>query len=179
MLVDHGSRAQRLPTTREEGPSLYFLASNGDHDAQVEMAQMALAEGVAGQVPMPDALVAAINWSHMATTSTRASHLLAYAGVLLSLASYAVSQGTPEEDCSEQLAAALAIVDKAADAGHSGAEMLSFALASRMSAIAVARAKVLRELVNIAPMSLDEKQQDQGSLEWLANILTSDNLGSC
>ena len=104
---------------------------------------------------------------------------MVYAGVLLSYANHVISEGTPEEECSEQFSAALAIVDKAADAGHSGAEMVSFALASRMKAPAIARAKVLRELVFIAPLSAQEKQEDQASLEWLASVLTSDSLGSC
>ena len=179
MLVDHGSKAQGLPTPREEGPSLYFLASNGDHDAQLEMAHMALADGVSGVLPLRDAILEAKNWANMATTSGRVRHMLPYAGILLTQASLAVENGVAEDDCGELLSGALAIVDKAADLGHSGAEMVSFAIASRVSANTIEHAQSLRDQIIIAPLTDAEKRDDQAGLEWLANTLTSDALGSC
>ncbi len=178
-MLDQGPIAEELPAEPEQGPNLYVLACSGDHDAQLQMAHLALAEGVAGVIPMRDAILEAKNWANMATTSGRARHMLAFAGMLLTQASFAVSNGVPEDDCGELMAGALAIVDKAADAGHSGAEMVSFALASRLKVKTIERAQAMQANIIIAPLTAEEKRDDQAGLDWLTSALTADALGSC
>lgn len=97
------------------------------------MAHLLIAQGLAGDLPLNAAFTLALIWGHMAATSCRALHLLAYAGLLLAQISQVEGDPVASGEHDESFATALAIIDAVADAGHGRAEVISFALASRVS----------------------------------------------
>ena len=122
----------------------FFRAANGDHDAQVEVAHRIVGQGLSGELPLDASIALALIWGHMAATSCRAPHLLAYAGLLLAQLSQLGEEALTNPANDDSFATALAIVDAVADAGHSRAEVVSFALASRVTPAIIAKATALR-----------------------------------
>ena len=151
--------------------SAYALAAAGDHDAQVEMAHIVLADGLAGTVAMNDAILLALMWSNMAATSGNASHALTHAAVLLVQAGRAIEDGHTEAECQGVYAQALAITDRVADTGHARAELVALTLAAQLPAETIAKAQSLRANININPLSADERIEGDKGLNWIISRL--------
>ena len=160
-------------------PPVYFLAAKGDHDAQAEMARLMISSGVDGDVPIDTAVSLALFWGQMAATSRKASHLLGYAGLLLSELSRTSDEAVASGDCEDQFATALAIIDSVADAGHNRAEFISFAMASRVPAAVIAKASALKSQFAVEPLTDDEKRPDDAGMQMIAAALGADALGVC
>ena len=158
--------------------SVHLLAACGDHDAQMTMSQLMIEAGADGDLPLDRAISLGMLWAEMAATSGKAEHLFAYAGLLMAQASQAPDDAAAG-DYDDQFAVALAIVDVAADMGHSRAEFLSFALASRVGPDVVAKAMALNPQFAMQPLTPEEMQGDDDWLRTVAAALQDDTIGSC
>lgn len=162
-----------------QAPAAYFRAARGDHDAQAAMASLMIEQGLAGDVPLDAAITMALIWSHMATTSGKACHLLAYAGLLLAQASRAPVEVYESGAFDDYFATALAITDAVADAGHGRAEIIAFALASRVSPAVIAKAVEMKRQFEVAPLSDEDRQSDIAAMQGVVDALGADAMGSC
>ena len=157
----------------------YIRAARGDHEAQADMANLMIQQGRAGDVPMDAAITMALIWSHMATTSGKSAHLLGYAGLLLTQASRAPIDEYDSGAFDDAFATALAITDAVADAGHAQAEIIAFALASRVSPAVIAKAVEMKRWFVVAPLSDDDKHGDIGAMQGIVDALGVDAMGTC
>ena len=157
----------------------FFRAANGDHDAQIDVANRIVAQGLAGELPLDAAIALALIWGHMAATSGRATHLLAYAGLLLAQLSQLDEETVSSPAQEDSFAMALAIVDAVADAGHSRAEVVSFALASRVSPVIIAKAKALKVGIVVAPLNDNDRREDNDGMIGMVEALRLDAMGAC
>lgn len=171
MQVDHCQLGQ--------APAAYFRAARGDHDAQAAMANLMIEQGLAGDVPLDAAITLALIWSHMATTSGKSAHLLGYAGLLLTQASRAPIEEYDSGAFDDAFATALAIADAVADAGHAQAEIIAFALASRVSPAVIAKAVQMKTRLIVAPLSNEDRQGDMTGMQGVVDALGADAMGSC
>ena len=159
-------------------PTVYFRAANGDHDAQDDIAQLIVERGVSGELPLDAAISWALIWGHMAATSGKARHLLGLAGLLMAQISQATDEAVGAGTYDDDFATALAIVDAVADAGHSRAEVIAVALASRVSPLVIAKARDLKPQFVVDPLTDDEKIKDLGGMEGVIEALRVDAIGA-
>jgi len=172
MLACESDDREGLDGRHTDEADVYRLAAAGDHDAQVSMASLCLAKGIDGRVSPSDATLMALVWANMASTSGKAPHALAYAGVIMVQASQAMANGMPEASCENLFAEALAIIDKVADAGHARADLVSLALAQHMTPDGIAKAQLLRACIYIEPLTADEREEDAAGLDWIVAVLS-------
>ena len=158
--------------------SVQFLAAQGDHDAQMQMSRLMVEAGADGDLPLEGAICMAMLWAEMAATSGKAEHLFAYAGLLMAQASRAPDDAVAGE-YDDAFAVALAIIDVAADMGHSRAEFLSFAVATRVGPDVVAKAMALKPQFQMQPLTDAEMQGDDEWVRSIAAALQEDTVGSC
>ncbi len=133
-----------------QAPAAYFRAARGDHDAQADMAELVLMQGLRGDLPVNDAIMMALTWAQMASTSRKSQHLLRYAGLLLAQETVAPAKDALSGTFDDSCAMALAITDAVADAGHSRAEIIACALAARLSPEVIAEAVRLKAQFSVA-----------------------------
>ena len=153
-------------------------AAKGDHDAQMEMAHLMLSSGIDGDMPFDQAATLSLVWGHMAATSGKARHLLGLAGLLMAQISQATDEAVGAGTYDDDFATALAIVDAVADAGHSRAEVIAVALASRVSPLVIAKARDLKPQFVVDPLTDDEKIKDLGGMEGVIEALRVDAIGA-
>lgn len=177
MLACASADREGLDGPDTDEANVYRAAAAGDHDAQAEMVNRILAKGMAGTVANSDAILLALQWANMASTSGKAGHALAYAGVVMLQASDAISNGATEASCEDLFAEALAIIDKVASAGHGRAELVSLTLAAHMTAQGIAKAQARSADIVIAPLSDDERREDEAGLDWIVAFLGQQHAG--
>ena len=159
--------------------SVYFRAANGDHDAQDDIAQLIVERGVSGELPLGAAISWALIWAHMAATSGKARHLLGLAGLLMAQISQATDEAVGAGEYDDDFATALAIVDAVADAGHSRAEVIAVALASRVSPAIIAKASTLKLHFMVEPLTDHDRVEYDEGLFGMVEALRVDAMGAC